>query len=286
MHFKGPHPITHLKIVHPMHPPLSTLLDDIILQLQLDPPPAFSEKIMAYLDLLDRWNRAYNLTAILDPYDRMVKHIADSLAVAPYIPIQLEGAGFVHSSLNTKPGGFPKETRPLNSTGYTARLPNTSRDFLRDNASTKTQIFKYERYITGTPARWLDVGSGAGLPGIPLALLFPQQQWTLLDKNAKKTRFLVQAKAVLGLGNVTVIQGSVESFQPAQAFDGVICRAWTQLEEMCAKTQHLAPATLWAMKGLCPDEELSRMTAAYTVYPVQVPYLKEERHLIRIALSA
>jgi 16S rRNA (guanine527-N7)-methyltransferase len=204
---------------------LSTLLDDILSQLSLSAPPGFSTKILAYLDLLDRWNRAYNLTAIVDPYDRMVKHIADSLAVAPYL-------------------------------------------------------------TEGT--RWLDVGSGAGLPGIPLALIFPDRQWTLLDSNAKKTRFLVQAKAVLALDNIEVVHSSVESFRPVELFDGVICRAWTQFEGMIAKTQHLyrPNAYLWAMKGAHPSEELAVISSPYTIYPLKVPHLNEQRHLIRIDMGS
>jgi 16S rRNA (guanine527-N7)-methyltransferase len=199
------------------------LLNNILSELSLKTPPDFSAQIFAYLDLLDRWNRAYNLTAIWDPRARMIRHIADSLAVASYI----------------NEGQF-----------------------------------------------WLDVGSGAGLPGIPLALLRPDQQWTLLDSNAKKTHFLVQAKAVLGLNNVTVVHSPVESFKPTEPtyFDGIICRAWTQLSQMLDKTQHLCqkPAALWAMKGAYPTEELAHMAVPYTVYPLQVPYLDEQRHLVRI----
>ncbi len=204
---------------------LPSLLDDILSQLSLSAPPDFSAKILTYLDLLDRWNRAYNLTAISDPRDRMIKHIADSLTVAPYL-------------------------------------------------------------TEGT--RWLDVGSGAGLPGIPLALLFRNRQWALLDSNAKKTRFLVQAKAVLALENVEVVHSSVESFKPNQLFDGVICRAWTQLPDMIAKTKHLYQphSYLWAMKGACPLEELAVITSPYAIYPLQVPHLNEQRHLVRIDMTS
>lgn len=203
---------------------LSGLLENILSQLQLNNYPELPPKILTYLDLLERWNRAYNLTAILDPYDRMTKHIADSLAVSPYLVGQ----------------------------------------------------------------NWLDVGSGAGLPGIPLALLFPNRKWTLIDSNAKKTWFLVQVKAVLGLENVTVVQSAVENYMPAHCFDGVITRAWTDLSDMVVKTRHLycKNSYLWAMKGVYPSEELSVISQPYEVYRLEVPNLAEQRHLVRITMES
>jgi 16S rRNA (guanine527-N7)-methyltransferase len=211
----------------------NTLLTDILSQLHIQTDAEFPAKISVYLALLDRWNQAYNLTAIMDPEARMIKHIADSLAVVPYL-----------------------------------------------NAG----------------QRWLDVGSGAGLPGIPLALIFPDRHWTLLDSNSKKTRFLTQVKAALGLKNVEIVHSRVESLQPVQGFDGVICRAWTQLTDMIDKTRHLYnPAGyLWAMKGVYPADELKSLPQTqagacqytYEVYPLKVPYLSEDRHLVRIYMES
>lgn len=222
-------------------PTLPATLTQILNALRLDLPTSAQQKLLAYLDLLDQWNRVYNLTAIQDPHDRMVKHIADSLAVAPY---------------------------------------------LRANNA-------------GDNKRWLDVGSGAGLPGIPLSLAFPTWQWTLLDSNAKKTRFLVQAKATLQLENVHVVQARVETFNPSPLrnsdpkfdtmpatglFDGIICRAWASLAEIVAQTRHLyaAGGRLYAMKGIYPQAELAAISQPYEVIPITVPLLNEQRHLVRI----
>lgn len=221
----------------------SDTLAQILSALKLDLSTQAQQKLLTYLDLLDQWNRTYNLTAIHDPYDRMVKHIADSLAVAPYL---------------------------------SAATANSMSD-----------------------QRWLDVGSGAGLPGIPLALAFPEWQWTLLDSNAKKTRFLVHVKAALELNNVTVIQARVESFEPgslknplatarsASLFDGIICRAWTSLAEMIASTRHLyaKDGRLYAMKGIYPEAELTVVTQPYNVMRIEVPLLNEQRHLVCIDMT-
>ncbi len=140
-------------------------------------------------------------------------------------------------------------------------------------------------YLKGQ--RWLDVGSGAGLPGIPLALAFPEQQWTLLDSNGKKTRFLLQVKALLNLQNITVVQARVEDFTPEHCFDGVIARAWTNLADMLTATSHLycPGGCLWALKGVYPEEELCSVTLPFTVHPLHVPGLAEQRHLVCISVD-
>lgn len=133
--------------------------------------------------------------------------------------------------------------------------------------------------------RFIDVGSGAGLPGMVLAMIFPQQKWTLLDSNGKKTRFLLHAKINLGLENVEVVQSRVETYTPEACFDGVITRAWTSISEMLTTTQQLycKDAKLWAMKGKYPEEELAALPeATFTVYKLDVPGLGEQRHLVCI----
>lgn len=133
------------------------------------------ERLAGFIELLVRWNRIYNLTAVRDPAEMVGRHLLDSLAVAPW----LQGS------------------------------------------------------------RVLDVGSGAGLPGIPLALTHPALHFTLIDSNGKKTRFMNQTRAALALSNVTVVQVRVEDFQPSQAFDCLLTRAFARLDRLLALTGHL-----------------------------------------------
>ena len=139
--------------------------------------------------------------------------------------------------------------------------------------------------------RFLDVGTGAGLPGIPLALLFPDTHWTLLDSHSKKTHFLVQVKAQLGLDNVDVVHSGIENYHPTKSVDHMITRAWTSLSQIIHKTQHVFKGhagTIWAMKGVYPAQELKDLVAlssSYDVYQLIVHELAEERHLVKIAIS-
>jgi len=188
----------------------------------VDLPPGSEDRLLAYLRLLEKWNRAYNLTAVREPTQMVGRHLLDSLAVLPY----LRGA------------------------------------------------------------RVLDVGTGAGLPGIPLALARPAQHFTLLDSNAKKTRFVTQAVHALGLSNVTVVHARAETFQPSERFDTVIARALASIPDMLAATRHLcATGGRWlAMKGVFPQEELAGIPMEYTaeVKPLRVPGLEAARHVVII----
>jgi 16S rRNA (guanine527-N7)-methyltransferase len=131
----------------------------------------------------------------------------------------------------------------------------------------------------------LDVGSGGGLPGIPLAIARPELQVTLIDSIAKKTAFLRQAKADLGLANVNVVTGRVEDYRPESGFDVVTSRAFSDLREFVTLTRHLLkPAGRWlAMKGLMPHEEIASLPDWVRVsanYELLVPGLGAGRHLI------
>jgi 16S rRNA (guanine527-N7)-methyltransferase len=192
-----------------------------IAALGLDLPSDAKARLLAYLALLDKWNRVHNLTAVREP-DKMVSHhLLDSLAVLPFFE----------------------------------------------------------------SGRVLDVGSGGGLPGIPLAIARPDLDITLIDSIAKKTAFLMQAKAELGLGNLHVATGRVEEFKPETGFDLITSRAFSDLNDFVTLTRHLlAPGGRWlAMKGLYPHEEIAalptwiRLAAAHEL---NIPGLDATRHLI------
>ena len=131
--------------------------------------------------------------------------------------------------------------------------------------------------------RLLDVGSGAGLPGIPLALCLPHLQVTVMDSSHKKASFLRQAKVELGIANLEVVCGRVEQYHPDALFDIVISRAFSDLAEFISLTRHLcAPGGVWmAMKGVYPYDELAQLKATPAqVVPLQVPGLQAQRHLV------
>lgn len=174
-----------------------------------------TDPLVSYLALLDKWNKAYNLTAVRDPDQMVIRHLLDSLAINPWVSGQ---------SL-------------------------------------------------------LDVGTGAGLPGIPLAIINPTLQVVLLDSNGKKTRFLEEVRRKLNLKNVEVIQSRVENYQPAFDFDTVTSRAFSELAQMLKWTSHLIGKTgIWlAMKGRYPETELTSIHYPYQIKPYTVPGLDEER---------
>lgn len=181
------------------------------------------DKLGRYLQLLQRWNKVHNLTAVRDPAQMQVLHIDDSLSVAPYIR------------------------------GETC----------------------------------LDVGSGAGLPGIPLAIIQPGRQFTVLDTNGKKTRFMQQAVLALGLQNVRVVQTRVESWKPGHCFDAIISRAFASLHDFVSFTgKHACEnGILYAMKGRYPDSELAELPSGWAVqaqHALHVPGLDAERHLLEL----
>jgi 16S rRNA (guanine527-N7)-methyltransferase len=193
-------------------------------QLKLNCSSQQLEKLLQYLELLQRWNKAFNLTAIRDPLQMVRLHLLDSLAIHPYI----QGVKSI-----------------------------------------------------------IDVGTGPGLPGIPLAILNPQVNFTLLDSNGKKTRFLFQAINELKLPNASEINHRVEAYKPNQLFDAVISRAFSSISDMLNQCDHLISdqGCFLAMKGKKPDSELSQMTKAYKVVEVNevnVPLIDSERHLIKI----
>lgn len=136
--------------------------------------------------------------------------------------------------------------------------------------------------------RFIDVGTGPGLPGIPLAILFPERRFLLVDSNGKKTRFLTQCKLEMKLPNVEIQQARIENVQPGWVADGILSRAFASIADFVHWTRHLVgPRTrLYAMKGQYPREELTQLPADYRVEaerPLSVPDCDGERHLLIIA---
>lgn len=137
-------------------------------------------------------------------------------------------------------------------------------------------------YLTGDHI--LDVGTGAGLPGIPLALAEPQRQFVLLDSALKRTRFVTQAVAELGLENVEVVQSRIEDYSPAQAFDCIVSRAFSAVQDFVSATERLrAPqGRLLAMKGKPPEQEINNLPRDWSceLQKLLVPGVEGERHVL------
>jgi len=137
-------------------------------------------------------------------------------------------------------------------------------------------------YINGS--RVIDVGSGGGLPGIPLAIMRPDVAFTLLDSNSKKARFMTQAVIELGLKNVTVVDQRAEEFRPETGFDCIVSRAFATIADMLRVAGHLAAdnGRFLAMKGVFPEQELAQLPLGYhadAVHILAIPFQPGERHL-------
>jgi 16S rRNA (guanine527-N7)-methyltransferase len=134
---------------------------------------------------------------------------------------------------------------------------------------------------------FVDIGSGAGLPGIPLAILNPENHFILVDSNGKKTRFLFQAKTELGLANIDVENCRIEHYQSTQQIDMVMCRAFSALGDAVSKSQHLLEkeGKFLAMKGRYPEDEIAALPNCFEISKttkLQIPGNDSERHLIEV----
>ena len=188
---------------------------------------ALAPPLLAYLALLDRWNRTYNLTAIRDPREMVTRHLLDSLAMQAFV----EGGSLA------------------------------------------------------------DLGTGPGLPGIPLAIAKPQLQVTLVESNGKKARFLREAVRTLGLSNARVAESRAEALDEAGAYDAITARALDVLPGIIKVGGHLLKpgGRLLAMKGVRPEEEIAALPAGWhleSVHALTVPGLVGERHLVIVARNA
>ena len=198
---------------------LNRLLDSAGITL----PENQKQQLVGYVELLHKWNKAYNLTSVRRPEEMLIRHILDSIVVEPH----LQGS------------------------------------------------------------RFIDVGTGPGLPGIPLAIVRPDSHFTLLDSLGKRVRFLRQVQHELHLENITPVQSRVEEFPAQPPFDGVISRAFASLTDMVTWCKHLPAENgrFYALKGLRPDDEIAVLPASFSVEEVirlQVPELDGERHLVMI----
>src|SRR5699024_158384 len=136
----------------------------------------------------------------------------------------------------------------------------------------------------------LDVGSGAGFPGIPLAIVYPHCRFTLLDSSAKKARFLTQASIELGLANITDVREQVDNYKPPGLFDTVVTRAFAKLADFATLAGQLCKAAgyLFVMKGRFPEEELRALPASYEpieICALSIPGLNAQRHLVKLRPS-
>lgn len=203
---------------------LSVLFDEAIAQTSLEVSDSQKQKLLLFLQLLDKWNKAYNLTSVRDPQKMLYVHIIDSIVIAPY----LDGKNYI------------------------------------------------------------DVGTGPGLPGIPLAIMHPDKHFVLLDSLGKRVRFMKQVKFELDLGNIEPVQSRVEAHKPDAFFDGVLSRAFASLKDMLHWCQHLVDSDgqFLALKGQFPQEEIAQLPQGFTMLSsevVEVPGLEADRHLITLS---
>lgn len=175
--------------------------------------------------MVNKWNKAYNLTSVRDPSEMLVKHILDSIVVTPYISGQ----------------------------------------------------------------RVIDVGTGPGFPGLPLAIMLPDVEFVLLDSLGKRVRFIKQAIFELGLNNVTAVQSRVEEHHPESYYDQVLSRAFASLNDMLSWCHHLVlPAgEFLALKGQIDEQELKEIPNNFIInqrIALKVPQLEGARHLVSVQI--
>lgn len=201
---------------------LRVKLDSLIAQTSLEVSEQQREQLVGYVELLNKWNKAYNLTSVRDPMDMLVKHILDSIVVSP----SLEGN------------------------------------------------------------RFIDVGTGPGLPGIPLAIMNPEKEFVLLDSLGKRIRFIKQVIHELKITNVTPVQSRVEEYEAGNGFDAVLSRAFASMVDMVTWCRHLPKqdnGLFLALKGHVAQDEIDQLPAWCSVNCVkslEVPELEGERHLV------
>jgi len=201
---------------------LTSKLESLIAKTSLQVSDQQIQLLIQYVELLNKWNKAYNLTSVRDPHDMLVKHIMDSLMVGEV----LKGSNFI------------------------------------------------------------DVGTGPGLPGIPLAILYPERNFVLLDSLGKRITFLRQVVFQLKLTNVQPVKARVEEYKEGVPYDGVLSRAFSSLNDMITWCSHLVTedqGQFFALKGQYPKNELANLPENITLvssHEIKVPELVGERHVL------
>jgi 16S rRNA (guanine527-N7)-methyltransferase len=202
---------------------LLEVLQDCLALTSLQVSEAQQNTLVKFVQLMDKWNKAFNLTSVRDPKQMVIKHIVDSIVIAPYL----------------------------------------------------------------TEKNYIDVGTGPGLPGIPLAIMLPEKHFVLLDSLGKRVRFMKQAGFELGIVNIEPVQSRVEQYHSDLKLDGVLSRAFASLKDMLHWCQHLVDSdgVFLALKGQFPAEELTQLPENFQLQEsieLKVPGLEGERHLIKI----
>lgn len=202
---------------------LLAILQNSLEKCDLVVTPQQQQQLINYVLLMHKWNKTYNLTSVRDPRQMVIKHIIDSIVVAPF----------------------------LESVCY------------------------------------IDVGTGPGLPGIPLAIMCPDKQFVLLDSLGKRVRFMKQVAYELKINNIQPVQSRVEDFVPDVKIDGVLSRAFASLKDMLHWCQHLVDSdgVFLALKGQLPTSELNELPLGFILQDtikLNVPGLDGERHIVKI----
>ncbi|QYJ86193.1 16S rRNA (guanine(527)-N(7))-methyltransferase RsmG [Shewanella mesophila] len=206
---------------------LSVQLDTYLADINMTATPEQKQKLLDFVAMLAKWNKAYNLTSVRDPEQMLIRHIMDSLAAS--------------------------------------------------------------KHLVGE--RFIDVGTGPGLPGIPLAIMNPDKTFVLLDSLGKRIRFQKQVQFELGINNISSVESRVEAYQPEEKFDGVLSRAFASIEDMLHWCQHLPKdnGCFYALKGQLGDDEMAQIPEGYSVtdvFELKVPRLEEQRHLLRVVKNS
>ncbi|MEO9943711.1 MAG: 16S rRNA (guanine(527)-N(7))-methyltransferase RsmG [Paraglaciecola sp.] len=212
-----------MKEQHILGEELLTILKKSINNTSLEVSEQQQKLLINYILMVNRWNKAFNLTSIREPEKMVIKHIVDSIVVAPYLD----------------------------------------------------------------KMHYIDVGTGPGLPGIPLAIMCPDKHFVLLDSLGKRVRFMKQVAHELNIKNIEPVQSRVEDYVPTFKIDGVLSRAFASLKDMLHWCQHLVDShgVYLALKGQLPLDELEELPIGFTLQEtikLDVPGLDGERHIVKI----